>query len=140
MHAQRLTAVSVAQCEARWPEVGIVYEQRYCARGEMENRIKERQLALSAGRASAETMRANQVRLYFSTFAYQLLHGLRRPGLPGAGMAQAQCQTIRLRLLKTRARIRVTVRKVWLPLAAGHRKSHQTSIKTSILTAPLGRE
>jgi len=86
----------------------------------VENRIKEQQLALFADRTSTEWMRSNQLRLYFSTFAYQLLQGLRRLGLKGTEMAQAQCQTIRLKLLKIGAQIRVTVRKVWLSLAAGY--------------------
>jgi hypothetical protein len=86
----------------------------------MENRIKEQQLALFADRTSTELMRSNQLRLYFSTFAYQLLQGLRRLGLQGTEMAQAQCQTIRLKLLKIGAQIRVTVRRVYLSLAAGY--------------------
>jgi hypothetical protein len=85
----------------------------------MENRIKEQQLALFADRTSTELMRSNQLRLYFSTFAYQLLQGLRRLGLKGTEMAQAQCQTIRLKLLKIGAQIRVTVRRVYLSLATG---------------------
>lgn len=97
-----------------------LYEELYCARGEMENRIKEQQLALFADRTSTELMRSNQLRLYFSTFAYQLMQGLRRLGLKGTEMAQAQCQTIRLKLLKIGAQIRVTVRRVWLSLAAGY--------------------
>lgn len=97
-----------------------LYEELYCARGEMENRIKEQQLALFADRTSTEGMRSNQLRLYFSTFAYQLMHGLRRLGLKGTEMAQAQCQTVRLRLLKIGAQIRVTVRRVCLSLAAGY--------------------
>jgi hypothetical protein len=86
----------------------------------MENRIKEQQLALFADRTSTELMRSNQLRLYLSTFAYQLIQGLRRLGLKGTEMAQAQCQTIRLKLLKIGAQIRVTVRWVGLSLAAGH--------------------
>ena len=97
-----------------------LYEEFYCARGEMENRIKEQQLALFADRTSTELMRSNQLRLYFSTFAYQLMQGLRRLGLKGTEMAQAQCHTIRLRLLKIGAQIRVTVRRVGLSLAAGY--------------------
>lgn len=97
-----------------------LYEEVYCARGEMENRIKEQQLALFADRTSTELMRSNQLRLYFSTFAYQLMQGLRRLGLQGTEMAQAQCQTIRLKLLKIGAQIRVTVRRVCLSLAAGY--------------------
>jgi hypothetical protein len=91
-----------------------LYEKLYCVRGEMENRIKEQQLGLFADRTSTETMRANQLRLYFSSFAYVLMHGLRRLGLAGTRHAKAQCTTIRLKLLKIGARIRITVRKVWL--------------------------
>ncbi len=91
-----------------------LYEKLYCARGEMENRIKEQQLGLFADRTSAATMRANQLRLYFASLAYVLMHGLRRLGLEGTRLARAQCTTIRLKLLKIGARLRITVRKVWL--------------------------
>lgn len=110
-----VTSLSAGQFPAR-----TLYEELYCARGEMENRIKEQQLALFADRTSTELMRSNQLRLYFSTFAYQLLQGLRRLALQGTEMAQAQCQTIRLKLLKIGAQIRVTVRRVSLSLAAGY--------------------
>ena len=96
-----------------------LYEDVYCARGEMENRIKEQQLMLFADRTSAATMRANQLRLYFSSVAYLLLHALRRIALVGTTLAHAQCQTIRLTLLKIGARLRITVRHVWLALASG---------------------
>src|SRR5271166_5555461 len=95
-----------------------LYEETYCGRGEMENRIKEQQLHLFADRTSAETMRANQIRLFFSSIAYTLLEALRRLGLTGTSMAQAQCQTIRLRLLKIGALVQVTARKVWVRLAS----------------------
>ena len=95
-----------------------LYEDLYCARGEMENRIKE-QLSLFSDRMSAETLRANQLRLYFSSLAYTLMLGLRRLGLAGTGWAQAQTETIRRRLLKIGVRVRVTARRVWLSLAAG---------------------
>ena len=91
-----------------------LYEELYCVRGEMENRIKEQQLGLFADRTSSATMRANQLRLYFASFAYVLMHGLRRLGLAGTRHAKAQCSTIRVKLLKIAARLRVTVRKVWL--------------------------
>ena len=94
-----------------------LYEQTYCARGEMENRIKEQQLYLFADRTSAATMRANQTRLWFSSVAYLLMHALRRLGLAGTEMARAQCGTIRQKLLKIGARVKVTVRKVWVSLA-----------------------
>ena len=96
-----------------------LYEDLYCPRGEMENRIKEQQLMLFADRTSAATMRANQLRLYFSSLGYVLLHALRRLALGGSPLARAQCQTIRLTLLKIGARIHITTRKVWLALASG---------------------
>ena len=97
-----------------------LYEELYCARGDMENRIKE-QLSLFADRVSAETMRANQLRLYFSVMAYVLMSGLRRLGLKATELAQAQVSTIRIKLLKIGARVRVTVRKVWISMASSYR-------------------
>ncbi len=96
-----------------------LYEELYCARGDMENRIKE-QLSLFADRVSAETMRANQLRLYFSVMAYVLMSGLRRLGLKATELAQAQVSTIRTKLLKIGARVRVTVRKVWISMASSY--------------------
>ena len=96
-----------------------LYEELYCARGDMENRIKE-QFCLFADRVSAETMRANQLRLYLSAMAYVLLCGLRRLGLRGTELAQAQVPTIRTRLLKIGALIRVSVRRVRLSWAASY--------------------
>jgi Transposase DDE domain group 1 len=108
-----VTSLSTEQREAR-----ALYEEDYCARGEMENRLKEQQLHLFADRTSAQTMRANQIRLFFSSIAYVLLDALRRLGLSGTEMARAQCQTIRLKLLKIGALVQVTVRKVWVRLAS----------------------
>jgi Transposase DDE domain group 1 len=96
-----------------------LYEELYCARGDMENRIKE-QFSLFADRVSTETMRANQMRLYLSTMAYILVSGLRRVGLKGTELAQAQVSTIRTKLLKIGAQIRVTVRKVWVSMASSY--------------------
>jgi hypothetical protein len=96
-----------------------VYEEVYCARGDMENRIKE-QFGLFADRVSAETMRANQMRLYLSATAYVLVSGLRRLGLKATELAEAQVSTIRTKLLKIGARIRVTVRKVWVSMASSY--------------------
>nr|WP_308318545.1 transposase [Thiolapillus sp.] len=104
-----VTSLSTGEADAK-----RLYEELYCARGEMENRIKEQQLGLFADRTSSATLRANQLRLYFSSFAYVLLHGLRRLGLTGTAFAKAQSTTIRLKLLKIGARLRLTVRKVWL--------------------------
>jgi hypothetical protein len=102
----------------RWAPQAL-YEELYCGRGEMENRIKE-QFSLFADRVSDETMRANQLRLYFSSMAYVLVCGLRRLGLKGTEMAQAQAGTIRTRLLKIGAQVRVSVRRVRLLLAASY--------------------
>lgn len=96
-----------------------LYEDLYCARGEMENRIKE-QMLLFADRMSAETMRANQLRLYLSAAAYVLVEALRRLALQGTELAQAQVNTIRLRLLKIGARVRWTARRVWVSMASAY--------------------
>jgi hypothetical protein len=101
-----------------WPAQAL-YENLYCARGEMENRIKE-QLMLFADRTSTAFLRSNQVRLYFSSVAYTLIEALRRLGLRGTELAQAQCATIRLKLLKIGALVRLTVRRVWVSLAGGY--------------------
>lgn len=92
-------------------EAKELYEELYCARGDMENRIKEQQLMLFAARTSTSKMRSNQIRLYFSSVAYVLVQALRRLGLVGTEMAKAQCDTIRLKILKIGARVRITVRK-----------------------------
>lgn len=96
-----------------------LYEDFYCARGDMENRIKE-QLSLFADRVSAETMQANQLRIYFSAIAYLLVDGLRRLALTGTEMAHAQVHTIRLRLFKIGAHLRITVRRIWISLASSY--------------------
>ena len=110
----------VSSLEASELEARALYEDLYCARGEMENRIKEQQLDLFADRTSTSRMLSNQIRLYFSSIAYCLLQALRELGLEGTKMARAQCSTIRVRLLKIGARVRVTVRKVWISMATGH--------------------
>lgn len=97
-----------------------LYEKLYCARGEMENRIKEQQLDLFADRTSTATMRANQLRLWFSSVAYVLMNELRRLGLRATLLAQAQCQTIRLKLLKIGAQIKISVRRIFVSLASGY--------------------
>jgi DDE family transposase len=97
-----------------------LYEQEYCGRGDMENRIKEQQLMLFANRVSCATMRANQVRLCLATVAYIVLRALRQFGLAQTDLAQAQCDTIRLKLLKLGAVVRVTVRRVWLALSEAY--------------------
>lgn len=99
----------------RWNRRAL-YEKLYCARGEMENRIKE-QMSLFADRVSTETMRANQMRLSLSGVAYVLVSALRRLGLASTELARAQATTIRLRLLKIGAQVRVTARRVWVQMA-----------------------
>jgi hypothetical protein len=101
-----------------WPAQAL-YEEQYCARGDMENRIKE-QLMLFSDRTSTHYLRSNQLRLYCSSIAYVLLQMLRRLGLEGTELAKAQCSSIRLKLLKIGALIRITVRKVWVSLASGY--------------------
>jgi hypothetical protein len=95
-----------------------LYEKLYCARGDMENRIKEQQLELFADRTSSHTMRANQLRLWFSSIAYVLLAELRRIALASSVMATAQAGTIRLRLLKVAAIVKVSVRRITLALSS----------------------
>jgi hypothetical protein len=109
-----VTSLTSGDWEAR-----TLYEELYCARGDMENRIKE-QFSLFADRVSAETMRANQLRLYLSATAYILMSGLRRLGLKATELAQAQVSTIRTKLLRIGAQIRVTVRKVWVSMASSY--------------------
>jgi len=99
-------------------EAQALYEKLYCARGDMENRIKEQQLDLFADRTSAHTMRANQLRLWFSSVAYVLLNLLRHFGLRGTEMERAQAGTIRTKLLKVGALVRVSVRRVVLSMSA----------------------
>ena len=97
-----------------------LYEDLYCARGEMENRIKEQQLGLFADRTSAHTMRANQLRLYFSSMAYVLMNELRRSGLCLTELARAQMSTIRTKLIKIGAVVRVSVRRVHVSMSSGY--------------------
>ena len=97
-----------------------LYEKLYCARGEMENRIKEQQLCLFADRTSTHHLSSNQVRLWFSSVAYVLLNELRRLGLAGTDLAQARCDTVRTKLLKIGAQVKVTVRRVWVHLASSY--------------------
>jgi len=109
-----VTSLTAEQLSAR-----EVYEELYCARGDMENRIKE-QYQLFAGRVSAETMRANQLRLYLSAMAYVLVNGLRRLGLKATELARAEAMTIRTRLFKIGALVRISVRRVWLSMASSY--------------------
>ena len=97
-----------------------LYEDMYCARGEMENRIKEQQMCMFADRTSTRWMRSNQIRLWLSSLGYVLVSALRRLGLAGTKMARSRCDTIRLKLLKIGASVRVSVRRVLVALASGY--------------------
>ena len=97
-----------------------LYEKEYCARGEMENRIKEQQLCLFADRTSTGRMKSNQLRLWLSSMAYIVLNEMRRIGLPDTEMKNAQCNTIRLRVLKIGALVRVTVRRVLVSFSSAY--------------------
>jgi hypothetical protein len=108
-----VTSLSRTEHEARH-----LYEKVYCARGDMENRIKECQLDLFADRTSAATMRANQLRLWFAAMAYVLICALRRIALRHTQFAQATCGTIRLRLFKIGALVRVSVRRIKIAMAS----------------------
>ena len=108
-----VTSLPASAIDAR-----TLYEDLYCARGEVENRIKEQQLDLFADRTSAVTMRANQLRLWFASFAYVLIEALRRIGLRFTQFATATCGTIRLKLLKIGAQVRVSVRRIKVAMAS----------------------
>jgi hypothetical protein len=100
-----------------------LYEDLYCARGDMENRIKEQQLGLFADRTSTELFRANQLRLYFSSMAYVLMSELRRVGLVGTELESAQVGTIRQVLLKIGAVIKVSVRRIFIQFSRAYPKA-----------------
>jgi hypothetical protein len=100
-------------------EARHLYENIYCARGDMENRIKECQIDMFADRTSAATMRANQLRLWLSSMAYILICALRRIGLSHTRFAKASCGSIRLALLKIGAVVTISVRRVKIAMASG---------------------
>ena len=108
-----VTSLKRAECKPKY-----LYEKLYCARGDMENRIKECQLDLYADRTSTATMRGNQLRLWFASMAYVLLCALRRIGLQHTPFADASCGTIRLKLLKIGARVRISVRRIKIAMAS----------------------
>ncbi len=108
-----VTSLSAKELDAR-----PLYERLYCARGEMENRIKECQLDLFADRTSAATMKANQLRLWFASMAYVLLAALRRSALAHTRLEKATCGTLRLKLLKIGAQVTLTVRRIRVAMAS----------------------
>jgi hypothetical protein len=122
----------VTSLSARTIDGRMLYERVYCARGDMENRIKEQQLDLFADRTSAATMRANQLRLWFASFAYVLLEALRRIGLRHTQFQDATCGTIRLKLLKLGAKVTVPTSNYEADRRAafGTRRSTSTTPRT----------
>jgi hypothetical protein len=108
-----VTSLKRSECKAQY-----LYEKVYCARGDMENRIKECQLDLYADRTSTATMRANQLRLWFASMAYVLMCAVRRIGLHNTPFAKASCGTIRLKLLKIGALVRISVRRIKIAMAS----------------------
>jgi hypothetical protein len=109
-----VTSLKRSECKAKY-----LYENVYCARGDMENRIKECQLDLYADRTSTATMRANQLRLWFASMAYVLMCAVRRIGLDHTSYVKASCGTIRLKLLKIGALVRISVRRIKIAMASG---------------------
>jgi len=110
----------VTSLKAKEVAARILYERLYCARGDMENRIKECQLDLFADRTSAASMRANQLRLWFASLAYVLISALRRKALAHGPLAKATCATIRAKLLKIGAQVRISVRRIRIAMASGY--------------------
>jgi hypothetical protein len=125
-----VTSLKRSEIDAR-----VLYERIYCARGDMENRVKECQLDLFAGRASAATMRANQLRLWFASMAYVLLCALRRIGLAHTQFAEATCGTLRLALLKIGALVRRSVRRIKVAMASAHPFQDEFALAHARLTA-----
>ena len=108
-----VTSLSIDKVDAR-----ELYEDVYCARGDMENRIKEQPLGLFADRASGHDMGTHQMRLWLSGFAYVLVETLRRTALHGTRITRAQASTLRERLFKSGALVRVSVRRVRVSLSS----------------------
>src|SRR5438034_2700956 len=125
-----VTSLTRAECRPKY-----LYEKVYCARGDMENRIKECQLDLYADRTSTATMRGNQLRLWFASMAYVLLCALRRIGLHHTPFANASCGTIRLKLLKIGALVRISVRRIKVAMASGCPAAQAWGLAASRLAA-----
>jgi Transposase DDE domain group 1 len=118
-----VTSLKPAKAQARW-----LYEKVYCARGDMENRIKEAQGELFGDRTSARSMRANQLRLWFASMAYVLLCALRRIGLKHTQFDRANCDTLRLKLLKIGALVRVSVRRIKFAMTSACPYQHEYAL------------
>ena len=135
--ARPIRALSSPRSSPRKLRREHLYETIYCARGEMENRIKECQLDLFADRTSAATMRANQLRLWFASAAYVLLCALRRIGLAHTQFAAATCGTIRLKLLKIGALVRISVRRISVAMASACPWQHEFALAHAMLRTDL---
>lgn len=128
-----VTSLPVEQADARG-----LYEDIYCARGEMENRIKEQQLCLFADRTSTATMRANQLRLFLSSLAYVLVAAVRRLGLAQTAESALRCDTIRLKLFKIGATVKITARRIWIMLSGGcPNRSLFSAVAQKLIALPL---
>src|ERR671929_9184 len=127
-----VTSLRPAEIDAR-----VLYERVYCARGDMENRVKECQLDLFADRASAATMRANQLRLWFASMAYVLLCALRRIGLAHTQFAEATCGTLRVALLRIGAQVRRSVRRIKVAMASAHPHQAEFALAHARLAAAV---
>jgi hypothetical protein len=125
-----VTSLKPRECGARG-----LYERIYCARGDMEDRVKGCQLDLFAGRASAASMRANQLRLWFAAMAYVLLCALRRIGLAHTQFAEATCGTLRLALLQVGALVRISVRRIKVAMASAHPHQNEFALAPARLAA-----
>ena len=110
-----VSSIPIAEQDARQ-----LYEDFYCARGDMENRIKEQQLDMFADCTPTHEIRTNQLRLIFASFGYVLVQTLRRLGLVGTELAKAQCGAIRLKLFKVGAQVRISLRKVWIAFSESY--------------------
>jgi hypothetical protein len=126
-----VSSLDSEECDAQ-----TLYEQRYCARGDMENRIKEQQLYLFADRTSTALFNANQLRLWFSSIAYVLMHLLRSHGCVGTQFATAQCHSLRLGLLKIGALVKLSVRRVAVHMASGYPYQSQFRVIYANLQGP----
>ena len=132
----RFVVTSLSKAEQ---PAAVLYEDTYCARGEMENRIKEQQMCLFADRTSTAKMRSNQIRLWFSSLGYVLVSALRRLGLRGTRLARARCDTIRLKLLRIGAAVRVSVRRVWAAMASSFTEQRLFRLVWRRLSKPVAQ-
>ena len=97
-----------------------LYEGLYCARGDMENKLKQQMLDLQADRMSTHYLASNQLRLWEATLGYLLLERVRTLGLAGTELARATVGSVRLKLLKVAAQVRVSVRRVYVQLSSAY--------------------